>query len=81
MAGLTRADIRAERRRIEFTRRLAASSAITDWARIIGDYLTAAVHDRSLTDDEACALLDYLAAPVLSIIREHKECEHDHHRG
>lgn len=80
MATLTRTDVRAERRRVEFTRRLAACSSVRGRTRVVTDYLTAAVLDRSLTDEQACALLDRLAGPVLAIIRDPEEGEHDHSR-
>lgn len=79
-ATLTRLDVRRERRRVEFTRRHGAARTVRDKARVVADYLAAAVNDRALSEDQACALLDQLAAPVLALIRDPEEGEHDHTR-
>ena len=80
MTRLTRADVRRERRRAEFTRRLAAAGSVRNRCRVVADFLAASVNDRALSEPQQCALLDDLAAPVLALIRDPEEGEHDHSR-
>lgn len=80
MTRLTRADVRRERRRAYFTGRFAAAGSVRDRCWVVADFLAAAVNDKALSEPEKCALLDDLAAPVLALIRDPEEGEHDHSR-
>ncbi len=77
---LTRAEVRQARRRAEFTTRLRQATTVRARARVVGDFIAASATDRSLSESEACAVLDELAAPVLELIRDPEEAAHDHAR-
>ena len=80
MTLLPRVDVRRERRRTFFAARLAEKESVRDRCRVVQDFLAASVNDRRLSEPEKCALLDDLAAPVLALIRDPEEGEHDHSR-